>query len=74
MYSENNLVKTTKFLLVQLQNLLIMKTAKCLVDPTKYFVDSIKLFIALTKLEYLVDLTKKFILINQNLFDLSKCS
>ena len=35
---------STKCLLVQPQNLLILRTTKCVVDPTKYLVDSAKLF------------------------------
>ena len=53
----------------------LVKTIKCLVDPTKYLVDSISnCLVVLAKSKYLVDLTKKFISINQNLFDLTKFS
>ena len=40
----------------------------------KYLVNSTKLFGCLTMSEYLVNSNKKFISINQNLFDLNKCS
>ena len=65
-HSENDLVKSIKFWLMQTQNLLIIWITKCSVDPTKYLVDSIKLFDCFNRI--LVDSTKKFILIEQNLF------
>ena len=43
-HSENDQVESIKFWLVQPQNLLIIRTTKCLVDPKKYLVDSTKLF------------------------------
>ena len=43
LHSKNDLVESTKFWFVQPQNLLIIRTTKCLVDPTKYLVDSTKL-------------------------------
>ena len=44
MHLKNDLVESTIFCLVQPQNLLILRTTKCLVDPTKYLIDSTKLF------------------------------
>ena len=74
LHSENDLVELTKFRLIPAQNLLIKQTTKCLVDLTKYTVDSTKLFSCFNRVGIFSNSTKKFISINENLFDLIKRS
>ena len=61
LHSENDLIESTKFWLVQLQNLYIIRTKKRLVDPTKYLAGSTNLFDCFYQIEI-------FGRINQNIY------